>query len=146
MSLGIYQQPKDTTEFSTGGEQTTPFSVAIDGREGGAIEYQLYLRNDDIEHWYTDISVRAVGTTTWPVDGTRGYSWKLKEGFIKPTQKEWDVIESGNSITFSDIGTASYGDIVSYLPFWVRVEIPRTDRAYTVKDVTLQIRFTESAV
>ncbi len=146
MALRIYLQPKDTTKFSINGEHTAPFSVAIDGRASGAIEYQLYLRNDDIEYWYTDISVRPVGTATWPVDGTRGYSWKLKEGFIKPTQKEWDMIESGNSITFSDIGVSSYGDIVSYLPFWVRVEIPKADKAYTVKDITIQIRFTESAV
>jgi len=145
MALRVYNKPVETAFLSIDQEQTNPFYITIDGREGGAIDSLLYVRNDNIERYYTDITVQAVDLSGgWLTNGTKGFSWKLIEGNQKPLPEEWQATSDGNLLSLSDdLGTSLIGDIITYLPFWVRVKIPRNENVATIKTVVLRIEATE---
>lgn len=148
MALGLYSKPVETAKLSEDGDQTTPFYITLDGKEGGAIDSLIYVRNDDISRYYTGITVRAVDTSGgWLTNGTQGFSWKLKEGSIRPLPQQWSSVSDGNTLSLSDnIGTSMIGDIITYLPIWIRVQIPRNESVATIKTVVLRISATEGYI
>jgi hypothetical protein len=138
MALAIYHATDGISKFSQDGAFTAPLLESIDGRTGGSIERLLYIRNDNSLYSYQDIVLKAVDINGVSiVDGTNGFAWKLKEGAQQPTEEEWGIIDGGNEIILSDLGTPTVSDIATYLPFWLRIEIPRNSNIKTYTDVQL---------
>lgn len=140
MALAIYYATDGVSKFSQDGSFSNPLQEVIDGRTGGSIERLLYIRNDDSLFSYLDIEVVAEDTDGLSiVDGTDGYSWKLSAGDTQPTDEEWEIVSAGNQITLGDLGTESVSDTSTYLPFWLRIDVPRNVRIKTYTDVQLKI-------
>lgn len=143
MALKIYEYANPASGFSTDGEMTNPIRNTFDGRTGGVIERRMYVRNDNALVMYSgvitlepeDLSGRNI------VDGVDGYSWKLKAGDIQPLAEEWATIDEGNQITLSGlVGTTTY------LPFWLRIEVPANAEVESFDDVTLKLTCNEILV
>lgn len=143
MGLGIYTTATPEGVLSQDGSLSAPFSTTIDGRTGGSREFRLYVRNDDTDYSFSGILLKPVDTEGASiVDGTGGFNWKLSAGDTQPTTDEWDEISEGNEIALGDLGTDVLTDISTYLPFWVKVTVPRNASVHMYTDVTLQINAT----
>lgn len=141
--LDIYQYDQDNSQFnkvSKNGLQTAPVQTVHDGTNGETVEAKLYLRNDDDTLYYTDISLVPL-----PARKVRVNDLNYPEAFItfkiiaqdgQPTVSEWLSVESGNTITFDDIGAEGLPDI-SYKPFWVQITIPAGTRVQTINDIVI---------
>jgi hypothetical protein len=142
--LRIYNTASPGASYSTDGEMSNPLRHGFDGRTGGVVEQLLYVRNDDPFVTYSGIQVTAVdtGSDKNVVDGTDGYAWKLKAGSTQPIEEEWNSINEGNTILLSGQIT----DTSTYLPFWLRIEIPAGAPVESIDDVQLQIDYHEFTV
>ena len=138
MALHIYPDTISVA-FSEEGNMSNAIRHAFDGSVGGIEEVRYYLRNDDNDKDYTEITITPIDFTGASiVDGTDGFSIKLRVGNSQPTRIQWDAIEAGAGIDMDDIS-----DIATYLPFWVRVEIPRGADIGSFEDVVFRIEATE---
>ena len=143
MTLSIYDSPVATANFSTGGTFNNPMRHAVDGRVGGVIERLYYVRNDNSNRSYTDITLKAVSSVAKDiVSGADGYSIKLSKGSTQPTDQEWDTVDGGNTITWTSITE----DTLLYNPFWLRIEVPKGAPVDTVISSFFRISGTESVV
>ena len=69
---------------------------------------------------------------------------KIKKKRYTPTLEEWNEISPGNTLSLSStLGTSIGGDIVTFLPFWIRIAIPRVQPVQTIQTVFLKILATE---
>lgn len=135
MALRIYPDEGISAPYSQDGTMTNAFRQAFDGRTGQIRETRLYLRNDDALKNYTGIVISSVNLSGRNIaDGTDGYSFKLSAGDTQPTSDGWRAISDGNSISMD-----SLSDTTTYLPFWLRVEIPKGAPVETVSGSTLRI-------
>lgn len=143
MGIKIYKEANPDSEFSVAGEMTNPIRHTFDGRVGGVIEARYYVRNDDSDLIYSGIEVTPVDTNPDRniVDGTDGYSWKLKSGDTQPLDEEWEIIDEGDTIEVGNLN-----DVNTYLPFWVRIEVPRNAEVESFDDVVLELSFDEILV
>lgn len=146
MALKIYETPNPTLDFSENGTFTNPLSMSFNGVTGEVIEQRFYLRNDDVSKWYSNITIQAVDHGDAIVDGTDGYSWKLIAGDERPLEEQWGLVTAGDPIDMEDIGSASAGDDTTYLPFWLRIEVPRGAPVESFQGVQLDVQATESLV
>ena len=147
MSLNIYNDTIPAAVLSVDGDFTDPFSVTMDGLVGGSTETRLYVRNDSTAYYYTGTTLTPEDTSGGSiVDGTDGFSWKLRAGNTQPTATEWADIEAGDPIQLNNIGSSGSPDISTYLPFWIRVEIPKNAATSTFTDVQLKINSTQNDV
>jgi len=116
-----------------------PFTVTFDGRVGGSQEKCFYIRNDDAASYYTNIVVSLVGTNT--------YTWKLLDKDRIPIPEDWEGIGPGNNLSLSAaIGTSSVGDISSFLPVWVKVEIPSGLSIQMIDTMIIRLSFTRTLI
>jgi len=147
MALKIYNQPSPDFALSEGGLRLNPLLVTFDGRVGGARAKKLYVRNNHLERYYTSITV-SLGDTgdTSIIDGTNDYSWKLYAGDGNPPFEYWDRLDPANTISLDNIGTIDKGDISTYLPFWVRIEVPSNRMVNNTIQVSLTINAQENLV
>ena len=147
MSLNLYSKPDETGAFS----ELSPFTVTFDGRTGGAIDRKVYLRNDHSRRWYSNIELEAVDTAdtrlSMVTDGVPGFFWKLGQGDRPLFTEEWEQIGQGNSIAISGhLGSASFSDITTYLPIWIRVQIPPDIGIATIKEIVIRVTGKENYV
>lgn len=120
MGLKIYTKADPNSALSTGGVFTNPLALTFDGVNGGVIEKRVYLRNDVDGNSYADIVVTPDhGTGQDIISGADGYSWKLHAGDQRPLEEQWSMVVAGEGIELPDIS-----DTTTYLPFWIRIEIP----------------------
>lgn len=149
MALAIYSKPDVTTKLSASGA-TAPFTVTFDGRSGGALSRKLYIRNDESTKWYDNIIVQPIdsGSPSIIDSTTDGYSWKLFYGDDNPPTEQWIRITAANQIQLNTrIGDPELpGDIVTYLPFWIRVSVPRNQAVTTITRVVLRVTATEHLI
>lgn len=135
--------------FSADSAWSNPLTVTANGFRGQTIIKKLYVRNDEIDKWYEDVSVlpvQLVGTPNW-IDGSDGHSWKLIGGDTEPTEEEWEAVSAANTINLGAIGGVGVGDTSTYLPFWVRVVVhERTAIRSLTNVVSLDIEFDEHVV
>lgn len=147
MGLKIYNTADPGASFSIGGTFATPFSVSFDGVFGGVRAVKRYVRNDDAGLYYTGIQVLPVmlsGASL--IDGTDGWSWKLKAGDTQPLESEWDIINDANTISLADLGSAGTPDTSTYLPFWVRISIPEGASVESYQNIALRINSTGNSI
>ena len=142
MALAIYELADPNTSFSVSGVFTNPIPLTFDGTLGGVKEKKYYVRNNSVSHTYAGIVLQPIDSSgAHLIDGTVGFSWKLSEGNTQPTEVEWATIDDGNSITLSAINDSN-----TYLPFWLRVAVPRATSVQSFDSVTLKITVTETLI
>lgn len=146
MDLKLYHEPHPEKVI----DALNPFTLTFSGITGGAIDKQIFLRNSNSGLYYTNISIRA--RDTYPTyDRTAlnpaGYSWKLSNKSTGLTVEEWEQIQPGNTLSLSQsLGSSGNPDIVTYLPIWVRVSIPRGQRIQTIKEIVFRIQAKEYSI
>ncbi len=135
MGLALYD-----SELATG---SLTYRPVIDGFRGGKDESLFYLRNDDVTKWYTNITVSLISTSYDGAGelGFTGVSFKFIYGERRPTEAEWDAVESGASLMIPDIGTTALADTFTYHPFWVRVYIPGGTAADIIDSFEIRVYF-----
>ena len=139
MGLKIYEKADPSTAFSVSGAFTNPLSITADGTIGQVLSKQYFVRNDDVLVTYSGISVSPIDNSgSHLIDGTLGFSWKLIEGANEPIEAQWNTVDHSNTISLSDITDTS-----TYLPFWVRVQVPRAASVQSFDKVILRITATE---
>jgi len=138
MALAIYESTTPGSSFSIDGTFSNPLAVAVDGTFGGIVEKKYYIRNDDPVRSYTNITVQPIDGGDEIVDGSNGYSWKLYVGDTQPIAAQWTTVTAGASISLSDLADSS-----TYLPFWVRVQVPSHSEVKSFQNMKLRIAFTE---
>jgi len=142
MALKLYKTADKDDYF----DSLDPFTVTVDGRIGGIQDHKIYLRNDDASYWYDNVSVSLSDTSpSSHVDSTQeGWYWKLSQRDIELTHEEWTAITPGTTLTLTEsIGNSQLGDVVTFIPIWVRVAIPRGQDIETLTTITFQITATE---
>jgi len=145
MGLKIYPDATPDSPYSQDGDMTEPLRQAFDGRRGQTVEQRCYLRNDDALYLYSGIQIQPIDQTGKDiVGGTDGFSWKLNAGNDQPIDDEWEVITAGRAISMSNLGTWTpahlrAADTSTYLPFWLRIEIPRGAKVASYNDVILRV-------
>jgi hypothetical protein len=139
MALKIYPDEGISDSYSQDGAMTNSFRQAFDGRTGQTRETKLYIRNDNASNTYTGITITPVSLSGRNiVDGTDGYSWKLSAGDTQPTFDGWRAVTEGSAISMGAID-----DTTTYLPFWVRIEVPRGAPVETIEGVVLRVAASE---
>jgi len=125
-----------------------PIVTTHDGVLGEVVETKIYVRNDDVDEFYTDITVVPICLTSPDeVDGvTSGHGMKLRTGNTQPTEAEWEATDYANTISLDDIGASGAGDVNTYLPVWYRVECPAGASADNRENVVLRIYSTAHPV
>lgn len=146
MSLNIYESANPSSYYSVDGTFAHPFSESLNGRTGDTIQKRLYVRNNDDTLWYSAVTVQPIDGGDDLVNSSTGYNWKLYAGDTQPLDAQWAGVVAGTSISLSNIGSASAGDISTYLPFWVRIQIPRGASVASYQSVVLRISATENLV
>lgn len=148
MGLGIYSEPFGD-KFSEDGSQVSPITTTHKGNDGEIIELLLYLRNDDPNQWYSDISIVGIDVSS-PDDtqGDLGTGWgiKLSAGLEQPTKGKWAAIKFANTIIMPTIGGVGSPDTTTFYPFWYRIQSPPGIDVQTKIDIKLKIDFTRNAV
>lgn len=131
-------------EITRNTDLTNPVWTTHDGQTGGIVTLQLYLKNDDVAKWYSNVTVQPIDLVDAYPYGDVGYDetgWgvKLSEGSTEPTIAQWEDIDWGNTITMPDIT-----DAVSYIPFWYLISCPPLIDAKTKTDIVLRTAYTEN--
>ena len=114
----------------------------------GMRDTKLYVRNSDLNLWFSDIqlSLYEDGTGYSAVAGP-GWEMRLLEKDIAPTTEEWLEVGADNEITLSaNIGSSTRGDISTYLPFWIRIKIPRDQEVKNLTSISIRISATKNLV
>ena len=152
MGISIYYRPgTELIKISRNTDLNNPVITVHDGKVGGAVSLQLFLRNDDSDLWFSNVVVRPVDLVdAYPygdvVYTETGWGVKLSAGSAEPTNSEWEDIEWGNSISMPNIGTASTADTTTYSPFWYMISCPPNIDAITKTDIVLRVSRTTNAV
>jgi hypothetical protein len=149
MGIALYSKPMPNYRFSNQDTEYSPFTVTFNGIYGGSIVRRIYVRNDELDYYYTEIQVVAVDSASPSrVDGTKaGWEWKLMEKDVVPDELEWHNVTAGNTLSLSaDLGTKTLGDTATYLSFFVYVKIPPDQLADNIKDIVLRLTATKSVV
>lgn len=141
MGLKIYSDVTSGNAYSINGLYTDPLIESFDGRVGGTVEKKLYIRNDDATKQYSSIVVSLVqaGGSINYRNGAYGFAMKMKSGNGRPTEAEWATISANNTISLSDIS-----DTTTYLPFWLRIEVPSRIKSQHISNVSIKISATET--
>lgn len=145
MSLQLYQYDEDNNQYiqiSEDGLQTQPIQTTHDGTNGEVVEKKMFIRNNDANIYYNNISLRAkpdskvrVGDINYP-EAFIGYKIIYKE--TQPSESEWASVQSGNEEIIDNIGTTDAADN-SYKPFWIQVTIPAGTKVGAFRDVNIEV-------
>ena len=152
MALGIYIKEDDTFFLvSSADDLDSPLTTTHDGKRGDTKTLQLYVRNDDVTKWYSNIVITPVDLIDANPYGDVAYDetgWgvKLNQGSEEPTQGEWENVDWGDAIDMADVGADSGYDIATYYPLWYLISCPPNTDAQTKTDIVLDLAYTENAV
>jgi len=152
MALLVYDYDTNNSLFnqiSKNGLQSNPIQTTHNGTDGQIVEKKVFLRNDNVNFYYNNILLKSiparkvrVGDINYP-EASVGFKMIAQDS--QPTKSEWLAQESGNTISFSGIGTTSAGD-TSYIPFWIQIIIPAGTRVQTINDISINLDAEENAV
>lgn len=130
--------------YTADDDTTNPILALASPRETSVIQQKFFIRNDDATKFYTQVSLRW-GPTDITVDSAKGIKYKLILQENTPTEAEWAAVASGNQIDCSDIGTESLASL-DFIPFWSRLEVPRSLPSGIYEDAYLIIDYQENTV
>jgi len=143
-STGVYEKISLVSETV----DKMPITTVHNGETGDSVELKLYVRADDTKVYYSSITAYPENlTATNYINGTStGWGIKMRVGGIQPTPSEWEKISYGNTISFSNIGTSSIGNISTFLPFWVRIECPSNSPIRVKEGTSITLSYTENLI
>jgi len=137
MSLAIYDSLKiKIADFAN------TIVTSHNGTLGEAVDTLLYLRNDDPNHYYEDLTIQfqdSDPSTGNDLLGPGGSGWgvKVSAGSRRPTKREWDAIAWNNIANVGTIGDTALADVSGYYPFYIRVVVPGLTPALVKADISL---------
>jgi len=138
MGLEFYDSTKNKLDSNN------VFSTNHNGTLGSSKEKLIYLRNDDIGLYFTNITVWVEDSSspdhTLGVLGTSGWGVKISATGRQPTPDEWENILSGDSISLQDIGSSIIANTSDYVPFWIKVTVPGNTLAEARTTMSLHYR------
>ena len=137
MSIKLYKD--DMQPYST-----DPMRTFHNGYLGGSHEELFYLRNDDAGNYYTNILLTPEligGYDDAGEFGLTGWGIKLMYGRRRPTEAEWDLVRSGDSIQLPDIGSSEAADTFTNHPVWARVYCPAGEAAKIKENMQISITY-----
>lgn len=166
--INIYKLDESTGLFAavSVGDFSNPVGVSVIPG-GSAVVKKLFLRNDNVLKYYTDIVLRPATLVSAAISST-AVSVKLLSGDAEPSADRWtsvaangpadgvstdpavcSILQSplaGGSIDtrLPELGTSTEAD-VRYYPFWIRIEVLK-GVPFGNLDVTLKISYTEGNV
>lgn len=138
--LGIYEFSDPDSIFSASGIFTNALSHTFDGITGGSVEQKYYIRNENADVTYSGITLTTIDTSGLGLVNSNGFEWKLRVGSEQPLEQEWKTITAGNVISLAYVGQ---GDTSTYLPFWLKIKIPRGVDVQSFDGVVLRLDATE---
>jgi len=141
MALAFY----DDTQTLFG---ANPLRTVHDGFIGGVHEEKTYVRNADAAKYYDSVQLRLY-TAPYAdsgVLGNSGWSVKFLYGERRPTEAEWDLVTSGESLDLPDIGATGAADTTTYHPVWVRVYCPGNEPAQYRENQFMRLYYLEKTV
>lgn len=142
MAIIVYETADTSNPYSQDGAMTNPLRLALNGKNGDTVEQRAYIRNNNALYSYTGIEIEPVDSTGRNiVAGVDGYGIKLKAGATQPTQSEWDTISYGDSVSMGDLTNTS-----TFLPFWIRIDIPAGAEVESFEDVVFRVSATETLI
>jgi len=111
------------------------------GHLGGSEEKLVYLRNNDVSKYYTNIVASVVVSNYDDMGqfGSTGWGIKLLYGNRQPTEAEWDTVLPNGLLELPDIGSTLLADTFTYHPIWVRVYCPGNTSAQRRLNQTIRI-------
>lgn len=118
-----------------------PFNSHHDGHIGALHEEKLYVRNDAVLKYYTNVQISVLGAL-----GTSGWSIKMMTGERQPTEAEWDSVTNGATLTMADIGSTAAADTATYHALWLRIYCPGGTSAQINENFSLQLDALEREV
>jgi hypothetical protein len=144
--LTVYSSPNPDADYSSDASYSNPLAFSVDGQTGAVITRKLYLRNDDGAMYYTGITLTPVVDSGLDIvsGATEGFTWKLIAGDTEPTEIQWASVDPAAPISLADIGSSGNGDTVTYLPFWLRIELPRGVDVQVFQGANLEISADEN--
>jgi hypothetical protein len=152
MIKGYYKNSSGSyVEISKDSDVSSPVTTTHNGKNGTINKVLLYLKNDDVTKWYSNIVVTPrdlVDANPYGdvIYSETGWGVKLAEGGGQVTEAEWEDIDWGASISLDNIGSESAGDIATYVPFWYYISSPPNAPAETKLDIVLNVAYKENTV
>lgn len=142
---GLYVEVSESPDFSSS------IVTTHDGKNGDIKTTLLYIRNDDVLLWYSNIRITAVDTVdAYPYGDVNfsetGWGIKFSKGGVEPTAAEWSDISWGNTLSLDDIGSDSSSDTTTYFPFYYYISSPPNIPAANKTDIQIDVKDTENAV
>jgi len=132
--LKLYTEPDSLKEIT----DINLFRITFDGTKGGAISKPIYIRNDDKELYYSNITLTF---------NSLSYIFRLVQADYCPTVLEWSKIPINTEIALTyNIGSSTVYDISTYITVWSQVTIPRGESANNIDFITLKLGYTEGLV
>jgi hypothetical protein len=105
---------------------------------------KLYLRNDNVLTWASNLVLQATSTGLDIVNGTNGFGFKFSYGDLEPTDRVWQNTGYNAPILLNNIGTAMAPD-TSFKPFWMRIEVsPYVD--VSIYEARLLVSYVEHSI
>lgn len=136
----------DSTETEIGAiavnTYDTPLRANHNGKTGGTKDTLLYIKNEDLTLYYTNVLMSPVSSTyddLYSQWGETGFGLKLLYGERQPTETEWDQVSSGEAISLPDIGTTVSADVANLYPVWVRTICPGNSDAQIMTTIGIKI-------
>ena len=125
-----------------------PLRSNHNGKPGGPDEKIIYIRNDDPSKFYSNliVSYENESAEDYGIDGSTGWSVKFLYGSRKPSEKEWDSVSAGQSISLPDIGSSEVADTTTYHPIWIRVYCPGDSAVQRRLGQKIRLYFSENNV
>lgn len=140
--IRIYQS--QGTPISSDGSLSNPVKVNIDTRKPDPLIKQLFIRNDESNKYYEDITISITDTDNITNEETK--LWKMIRSDTQPTQDDWDEVDPANSIEMLNIGTSSASNTSTYFSFWIYVEFPQNSPIDTFTGVKLVVTSREDLI
>ena len=148
MGLKIYQSPVPEGFITSSNDDLyIPATFTFKGSVGGILHRRFWVRNDNVDIHYSNILLSlkdsaSIGSIVTSSLNRTGFAIKLSAGDDIPSEATWRGLGAGGQITLPDLGTSKTYNITSYLPFWIRVEVPVNQATTTIKTVTFVLTAT----
>jgi hypothetical protein len=152
--LAIYALDTRTMQFTQVSVESFIAPVLVSASPGGtAVSKKLFLRNDDITKYYTDITLSPCTLIGDLLSDQSPIRVKILSGEAQPSASDWAsaapnsgaVLNSPISVpknrTFPEIGSPSASD-QKYYPFWLQIALDQ-GTAYGEHQFSLKLVSTE---
>ena len=123
--------------------EITSIRIVADGGFGDIRTKQVFLRNDSVLHYYTDI-VASFDNAAYSSGFMRdGYTIKIVAMESQPTMEQWDLIGPGEPTPIPDIGELGAADTANYTSVYVLFGVPAGQPVSLITDVSLVLSYIE---